>query len=81
MNDTAPEAAALIAERYRAMSGAERLRIAAGMFETARALVLASLPQQESPRETRALLCRRLYPELSEEVVTKIAGVAHVHAA
>lgn len=80
MNDTSPEVEALIAERYRAMSGAERVRIAAGMFETARTLVLASLPQPIDGRAARAALCRRLYPELPEDVVARVSAAGDASA-
>lgn len=73
MNDTSDEVALLIAERYRRMSGAERIRIAAGMFDTARALILASEPAA-SAEDRRRLLLRRLYPELTGKNV--FAGIS-----
>lgn len=66
MRDTSPEVERLIEARYAAMSGEERLMIAARMFDTARSIVLASLPTDLSPAEQRRALCRRLYPELGE---------------
>jgi hypothetical protein len=69
MNDTSPEVAEMIAARYAAMSGVERLALAAGMFETARALVLASLPPDATPLERRRHLLQRFYPELVDRVV------------
>jgi hypothetical protein len=62
----------MIRERYAAMSGEERFLIGARMFDTARALVLASLPQGLTPRERRRALCRRLYPELGEAVAEQL---------
>jgi hypothetical protein len=69
MNDTSPEVAAYVAQRFAAMSGVERLALAAGMFETARALVLASLPPDATPLERRRHLLQRFYPELVDRVV------------
>lgn len=63
--DTSPEVAHVVAERFRAMSGRERFMIGVQMFETARALALASLPPGVSERERRRHLCARFYPELS----------------
>ena len=61
MNDTSPEIARLIRERLMQLSGEERLRMAASMFESARHLVLASLPASLTESERRRELCRRLY--------------------
>lgn len=74
MNDTSPEIAAMIAARYAAMTGAERVRIAAGMFETARALVLASLPATATADERRRHLLHRFYPELVGRVALREAA-------
>jgi len=48
-----------------AKSGAERLRMASGMFDSARRLMLASLPKNLPPATIRQLLLVRTYPELS----------------
>lgn len=61
MNDTSPKMKAMIKERYRQMTPDERVRIAAGMFDTARAIVLSSLPPNLSRREQRLALARRFY--------------------
>jgi len=42
MNDTSPEIASLMREMLMARSGAERVRMCCEMFDTARALALAS---------------------------------------
>jgi hypothetical protein len=68
MNDTSPEIAEMIRRRYLAISPAERLVIGARMFETARAMVVASLPRGLSLKETRRRICERFYGELAEEV-------------
>jgi len=64
--DTSPEVARLVAERFRAMSGRERFMIGVQMFESARALALASLRPDASHNELRRHLCARFYPELSK---------------
>lgn len=68
MNDTSPEIAELVRLRYAAMTPAERLVIGARMFESARALVLASFPRGLSPAETRRHLCERFYGQFAQKV-------------
>ena len=51
MNDTSPEIEAMVDERYRRMTPDERVRIVASMYDTARAIVLSSLPPGLSRRE------------------------------
>jgi hypothetical protein len=48
-----------------AKSGAERIRMASGMFDSARRLMLASLPKNLPPHVIRQLLLSRTYPELA----------------
>ena len=67
MNDTSPEIACMVRERYAQMQPVERFLIGVSMFETARAIVLASLPADLPPGELRRKLCERLYPELAVE--------------
>ncbi|MNC87460.1 hypothetical protein D3C83_31880 [compost metagenome] len=66
MNDTSLEFARLVAARYAGMRPDERVRIATGMFDTARELVIASFPPDLSPMELRHRLCRRFYGELAD---------------
>lgn len=61
MRDTSPKMKAMIRERYRQMTPDERVEIAAGMFETARAIVISSLPKTLSRRDLRLAVARRLY--------------------
>jgi hypothetical protein len=61
VSDTTPEFEARVDERYRAMSADERVRIASSMYETARAIILASLPTGLTRRERRLELARRMY--------------------
>jgi len=61
MSDTSPKIEAMIRKRYEQMTPDERVRIAAGMFETARAIVISSLPPNLSRREQRLAVARRFY--------------------
>ena len=65
MNDTAPDIEAMVRRRYQAMAPAERLAIASQMFDTARAIVLASLPAGVTDAELRRRLCERFYGSLA----------------
>lgn len=65
-NDTPPETERRFRSMMLARSGAERLAMASGMFESARAIVLASLPDNLPDCDTRQLLRARIYPELGE---------------
>jgi hypothetical protein len=61
MTDTSPEIAEVVRARLMAMSGAERFRMGAQMFDAARRMVLASLPPGLSESERKRLLFERLY--------------------
>jgi serine/threonine protein kinase len=61
MNDTSPEIAALVRESLLARSGAERVLMGSRMFDTARAMVLASVPAGLSEIEIKGRLCEWLY--------------------
>lgn len=63
MNDTTPEAGRLARELWLALPPEQRLLMAAGMFDTARAFVMASLPDGLTLDEQRTRLCARLYGE------------------
>jgi hypothetical protein len=74
VNDTSPEFEAMVEERYRRMSPDERVRIAASMYDTARAIVLSSLPPGLSRRERCLAFARRLYErELPEAALIAYA--------
>lgn len=74
MTDTSAKIAAMIAERHRRMTPEERMTIASDMFDTARAIVLSSLPPNLSRRERRLALARRLYGcELPETALIAFA--------
>jgi hypothetical protein len=67
MNDTTPEFRKLVEARLLALAPAERVTMCADMFETARALVEASLPTGLDPRERRRRICRRFYGDLADK--------------
>lgn len=61
MNDTPRDVARLVRERLLARSGAERVLMGSRMFDTARAMALASFPPGLSEIEIKRRLCERLY--------------------
>jgi hypothetical protein len=73
VTDTSPEIAAAVRERIMKFSGAERFIMGAQMFESARAVVLASLPKNISEAERRRILFERFYGDLpsSAEIYAK----------
>ena len=67
MNDTSPEIARMVRERYAEIEPVRRLLIGVSMFDTARAMILSSFPPDLSPLEQRRRLCERLYPGLAAD--------------
>lgn len=64
----------MIDECYRQMTPDERVRIAASMYGSARAIVLSSLPPGLDRRERRLAFARRLYEgELPEAALIAYA--------
>ena len=61
MNDTTPAFEAIVSARYRSMTPEQRLRAAASLFDTARAIVDSSLPASLTPAERRLAQARRMY--------------------
>ena len=61
MKDTSFEIQKKIDEIYKNKSGEEKLLIALSMFETARELVISSLPNNLSDKELRKELFLRFY--------------------
>jgi hypothetical protein len=61
MNDTSPVIEEMVRARLLARSGAERVLMGSRMFDTARAMVLASFPPGLSEIEVKGRLCERLY--------------------
>ena len=76
MNDTSPEVERMVRERYAAMEPVQRLLIGVSMFESARAMALASFPPGLSPLDLRRQLCERLYPGLAAGAYGKTQGDA-----
>jgi len=78
MNDTTLEFSRLVAERHMGMTPEERLRAAADMFETARAIVESSLPAGLTTYERRLALIRRIYgselPPAAQEAYARHGG-------
>ena len=69
MNDSNPAIESLLAERFAAMTGAERMLMALQMFETAQQIVLSSLDPDLSEAGRRRELVRRFYgDELAGQV-------------
>ena len=63
MTDTSPEIAEMVRTRLMALSGEQRFRMGAEMFEAARRMVLASLPPKLSEAERKRRLYIRIYGE------------------
>jgi hypothetical protein len=61
MTDTSPEIAELVRQRLLARSGEERFLMGVRMFDAAREMVLASLPDGLSADELKRQLFQRLY--------------------
>jgi hypothetical protein len=63
MTDTPPEIAEMVRQKLMARSGAERFIMGARMFNTARAIILASLPSDLPKDELKRQLYQRVYGE------------------
>jgi hypothetical protein len=61
MTDTLPEIQRIMRDKLMARSGEERFVMGAQMFDSARELVKASLPQDLSEPEQRRQLFKRIY--------------------
>ncbi len=78
-SDTSPESAGHLRQLLAARSGEQRVRMACEMFDSARRLVVASLPEAiaADPLERSIALVRRLYgrdlePAMLEQVIAQI---------
>lgn len=79
MNDTSPAVAQRYREMLMARSGAERLRMACDMFDTARRIMNASLPVGTDDHARRVALFLRLYgPDFDASTRERI--IAHILA-
>jgi hypothetical protein len=63
MNDTSPEIAEMVRARLMNLPGETRLIMGVQMFESARAMILASLPPGLNESERKRLLFERIYGE------------------
>ena len=61
MTDTSPEIAEMVRARLMAFSGADRFRMGSDMFDAARLMVLASLPDDLPETERKRRLFERIY--------------------
>jgi hypothetical protein len=61
MNDTPPEIAELVRQKLMSRSGAERFVMGSRMFDAARAMVLASMPDGVPPDLLKRQLFVRIY--------------------
>jgi hypothetical protein len=61
VNDTSPEIEEMVREMMMKRSGEERFVMGALMFDAARELVIASLPQNLPPQEFKRRLFERIY--------------------
>ncbi len=76
MNDTVPEIENKLKQIYLGKTGEEKLLIALQMFETARKIVVSSLPENISDEEVRKELFLRFYgndfdDSLKEEILSR----------
>jgi hypothetical protein len=77
MNDTSDAIAKVVAERYRSMTPAERWLAVSSLFETARAIILSSLPGSLTAEQRRFAVVKRLYNhELPEAALIAHANYA-----
>ena len=60
-SDTSDEIRQMVRARLMRMSGAERMKIGAQMFESARRIMLASFPADLPPHEMKRRLFERCY--------------------
>ncbi|MDP9254361.1 MAG: hypothetical protein M3O66_05420 [Verrucomicrobiota bacterium] len=68
MTDTPPEIERMVRDKIMALSGEERFVMGAQMFESAREMVLASLPRDLSVTEQRRQLFKRFYGKEIESI-------------
>jgi len=71
MNDTLPEIEQKMHQMIMARSGAERLRMGASMLESAKAIIISSLPKNLPEDELRRQLFRRIYGSSLDEVLAE----------
>jgi hypothetical protein len=75
MNDTPLEVQRLVREMMMARSGEERLLMGSAMFDAARDMVIASLPENLPPLEFKRRLFERIYGFPLEQALEAKHGV------
>ena len=71
MQDTTPEFRKMVEQGYASMAPEERVRVCTEMFDTAFALVEASMPEGLDPGERRFRLCERFYGDLAARALPR----------
>lgn len=71
VQDTTPEFLKRVAEGYASMTPEERVRVCTEMFDSAFALVEASLPEGLDPAEQRFRVCERFYGDLAARALPR----------
>ena len=61
MKDTSAAVERLVSARHAAMTSEQRMRIAASLYETARAMITSSLPADLTVEQRRYAIVKRLY--------------------
>jgi hypothetical protein len=69
--DTTPEFRKMVEQGYASMAPEERVRVCTEMFDTAFALVEASMPEGLDPGERRFRLCERIYGDLAARALPR----------
>jgi hypothetical protein len=70
-DDTTPEFARLVSDRFARMAPEERVRLCTEMFDTAQALAQATMPDDFDPAERRFRLCERFYGGLAHRAFSR----------
>ncbi len=75
MNDTTPQIKKIFHDKMMAKDGIARLQFGVSMFDTAKKLILASLPENISVLEEKKFLLKRLYTnDLTDDVIDMIVN-------
>ena len=80
MNDTNDKVAAMVAARHAAMSAEERVRAASSMYDAARQIVEASIPQSVQGAERRYQVLKRFYGDEVPDAALEACAIAFVRA-
>lgn len=76
MNDTSHKVAAMVDKWYEDAGPEKRMQIASEMYDTARLIILSSLPEGLSPYERRLAYIERMYGD-ELPMKAKIAFAQH----